>query len=114
MYCIDPGHSYELLMLDGISTGCLLTFVKRVGDKFPGNTTSYPGTTMQEVLRAVIDRAEYVNNQIPCKETQEVIRLCTEAVFQLEKRAAIRHGREIDFTTNEAVHGDLCTTCGHI
>lgn len=48
-------------------------FVKREGEHFPGNVGHYPGTTMQEVLRVLIDRAKYVNSQIPCLETEMAI-----------------------------------------
>lgn len=113
MKVIDAGHDYELNVLDGPSTQSL-RFVKRVGPKFPGNTTAYSGTTMQEVLRAVIDRARYVNNQIPCAETSKVIVLCTEAVYQLELRAAVRHGRPTDFSVTDAVNESFCSECGHI
>lgn len=116
MKVIDPGHCYDLLELDGEwSLGQRLTFVKRLGDNYPGNEPpAYAGTTMQEVLRAVIHRARYVNNQIPCRETNRVINLCTTAVFELERRAARRHGRVIDFTPEIAVIGAPCLTCGHI
>ena len=114
MKVIDPGHDYLLLQLDGIDDYQWLTFVKRVGPKFPGNTTAYAGTTMQEVLRAVIDRAKYVNNQIPCAETAKVIALCTDAIYQLELRAAARQDRPFDFDAEEAVHGETCKRCGHI
>lgn len=116
MKVIDPGHYYRLLVLDGDQNndGVWLRFVKREGKKFPGNVGHYPGTTMQEVLRAVIDRARYANRQIPCRETQKAIKLLTEVVFLFEKRAARRHKRRVDFTPEIAVIGSPCPKCGHI
>lgn len=55
MKVIDPGHVYDLRSLDGEQLNRLV-FVKREGPSYPGNVGHYPGTTMQEVLRALIDR----------------------------------------------------------
>jgi hypothetical protein len=57
---IDPGHEYELASLDG-EKAVRLTFVKRIGARYPGNKgPSYSGTNCQEVLRVLIDRAGIV------------------------------------------------------
>src|SRR5258707_13345918 len=58
----------SLINLDGV---CMQTlqFVKREGEGYPGNIGHHEGTTMQEVLRVLIDRAKYINGQIPCDET---------------------------------------------
>jgi hypothetical protein len=50
---LDPGHRYALANLDGDGED-MLTFVKREGMLYPGNVGSHAGTTMQEVLRALI------------------------------------------------------------
>lgn len=114
MRVIDPGHVYELDSLDGEITN-RLKFVKREGNKYPGNKGEHPGTTMQEVLRVLIHRAKYVNNQITCHETEQVIRLLANAIYQLEIRAAKRHGRLVDFSVEDAVSGSKkCKKCGHI
>jgi hypothetical protein len=67
MRVMDPGHWYELALLDALPNRLgleTLRFVKRVGDKFPGNQLpAYAGTTTQEVLRALIDRTKYVDAQ---------------------------------------------------
>lgn len=72
MIVLDPGHRYHLHTLDDNAPQAYwpLQFVKREGAKFPGNLGHYPGTTTQEVLRACIDRAGYVNRQIPCWQTK--------------------------------------------
>ena len=77
---IDPGHVYDLRRLDGPGVE-RLTFVKREGPRYPGNVGKHPGTTMQEVIRALIDRAEYVNAQIPNAETEAAIQRELESVF---------------------------------
>ena len=112
MIVVDPGHEYLLNSLDG-EQQCRLVFVKREGEKYPGNVGHHPGTTMQEVLRALIDRACYVNRQIPCQQTEEAVRLMKEVVRLFEERAALRHGREPPWT-DQAVYGATCRKCGHV
>lgn len=117
MKVLDPGHDYELDVLDG-DFKIQLTFVKRVGDKYPGNTTDFPGTNMQEVMRALIDRCYYLNNQIYSPDTSEVIRLLRRAIYHLEHRAADIHGRKMPGTYMQIVGGieslPKCSKCGHI
>lgn len=94
MKVLDPGHAYSVAMLDcDERLEGLLTFVKREGEKYPGNVGNHPGTTMQEVLRALVDRAMYVYNQEPCTETESAIELMKAAIVCLEIRAARKHER---------------------
>jgi len=37
-------------------------------ERFPGNTNSYPGTTLQSVIRCLINRLDYLQGQVRCKE----------------------------------------------
>jgi len=115
---IDPGHDYMLRELDhgvGSAPQHRLVFVKREGEGYPGNLGSHPGTTSQEVLRALIDRAEYVNNQVPCAETQAAKELMQAALLLLELRAARRHGRHLDAPDVEwVVDAECCKKCNHV
>jgi hypothetical protein len=114
MTVVDPGHVYLLDALDGEQVNRLV-FVKREGPGYPGNVGSHPGTTMQEVLRALIERANYVQGQLPCAETAFVIDHLTAAIVMLEVRAARRHGRVLRATAAEVVAGvGKCPTCGHV
>lgn len=113
MIVLDPGHKYQLAHLDGYATE-ILTFVKRKGDNYPGNLSSYEGTNMQEVLRALIDRIKYVNNQIPCSQNEIVLLKLREVVLLLEERAAIRHKREPIRKSYEIELLSTCDKCGHI
>jgi hypothetical protein len=113
MQVLDPGHEYLLDSLDGAQENRLV-FVKREGEKYPGNVGSHPGTTMQEVLRALIDRAKYVNNQIPCVETKSVIAYMEHIIWLLEMRASHNHGIWEHFSNQEAAYGQTCKQCGHI
>lgn len=114
MRVIDPGHEYQLDSLDGELEQRLI-FVKREGAKYPGNTGHHPGTTLQEVLRAIIERSEYVNRQIPCAETTLAVGLLQSALYLLESRAARRHGRTLDQPLVDVLSGlSKCAKCGHV
>jgi hypothetical protein len=120
---VDPGHVYELEWLDGepdtLVTVDTLTFVKREGPGYPGNVGRHSGTTIQEVLRALIDRMKYVDNQIPHLDNKRTLQSLRFAILFLEMRAAERHGREL--TVNQCPElfdriEDLpvCPKCLHI
>jgi hypothetical protein len=117
MKVLDPGHEYTLKKLDcdgpldhPVAT---LRFVKREGPKFPGNVGRYPGTTLQEVLRACADRLAYVNNQEYSDHTYCAQTLIESAIWHLEARAAKRHGRTPP-NEEDAVNGQTCNKCGHV
>lgn len=111
----DTGHAYLLNTLDGAPAQMeVLRFVKREGPGYPGNVGSYPGTTSQEVLRALIQRARYVNNQEYHVANTIAIANMRTIVWLYEMRAANRHGRPIDFDLEDAEYGPLCGKCGHI
>lgn len=112
MKVLDPGHRYELAHLDGEGMS-VLQFVKREGDKYPGNVGHCEGTTIQEVLRALIHRAAYVNSQISCPETSDSIYHMAQAIYVLERRAARLHGRP-DPGLDESVFGVPCRGCMHV
>jgi hypothetical protein len=116
MKVLDPGHLYELNILDGPPEleFRTLKFVKREGPKYPGNVGSYPGTTSQEVLRALIDRALYVNQQEPHVVNHRAITDMKTIVWLFEQRAAQRHGRDLRFGVHEAVYGETCSKCNHV
>lgn len=119
----DPGHIYRLDMLDrpdylnqlSYDDKVTLTFVKREGEHYPGNKGKYPGTTTQEVLRALIKRTLYVNNQIPSEHNLIVIKLLRDCLLELEVRAYKLSGLtgwhgEDDFIED----WPTCPTCGHL
>lgn len=117
MRIIDSGHLYELRNLDDPvgESFQTLKFVKREGDGYPGNHGHYAGTTSQEVLRALIQRGEYVNGQIPCAETEAATDLMKAALVLLELRAARRHGRVVDASTvDRFVYAATCEKCNHV
>lgn len=116
MKVLDPGHYYELANLD-VDPKLVMTphlaFVKREGPGYPGNVGHHQGTTVQEVLRACIDRLQYVNAQDWSDFTDEARACLMQAVYLLEYRAALRHDRTPPSET-DAVFGQCCPKCNHV
>ena len=115
MKVIDPGHVYQLASFDG-GEPQILKFVKREGPKYPGNVGSHAGTQMQEVLRALIDRARYMNTQIACHETEIALNAMRTALAALEYRHARIKGRglHIERSLDDIEFAPTCDECGHI
>jgi hypothetical protein len=131
MKVLDPGHLYELTNLDTDQPGNRVEracFVKRIGDKYPGNKPpGWSGTITQEVLRALIDRTKYVDAQLDKTiqvsqdghaHNRAAIRGMRQALRAFEVRAAeerqdwaavvaILQTPEIELTPT-------CTGCGHV
>lgn len=119
MRVIDPGHEYLLRSLDEkegeTKNPNILKFVKREGPGYPGNVGHHSGTTTQEVLRALINRTKYVNDQIPDPRNHAVLFHLRSAIFELEIRAAERHDRLLPpFAIREIENQPTCDKCGHI
>lgn len=120
MIVVDPGHSYLLNLLDSGSCSTShseLVFVKRMGEIYPGNTSSHAGTNIQEVIRACIDRVKYLDNQIPCYENKSILLHLRLAIWWLELRAAMRHNRKesiADIDVHRIESEPTCPKCGHI
>jgi len=114
---IDPGHKYKLLTLDG-SLEQTLTFVKRCDsehpEKYPGNKDSYPGTTIQSVIRCLIDRIGYLQNQIPHPSNVAIREMFLRQLWLLEDRAAERHGYSFEYRPHETASLPMCPHCGHV
>lgn len=113
MKVIDPGHHYHLTCLDG-NAYQILTFVKREGPGYPGNIGHHAGTTTQEVIRALLERSRYVDNQIPDEANDRVEADLRDALWTLEERAARRHGRPFPFEMPSIDKQPTCPKCNHI
>ena len=116
MKIIDPGHVYELRHLD--DDECTeLRFVKREGEKYPGNAGHHGGVTTQEVLRALIERMLYVNGQQEHVENVEVVSFLRQSLMLLEQRAAKSAGYALDLRGLAHLHSEclpVCRRCGHV
>ncbi len=120
MNVLDPGHVYELDNLDdpdGEVPRVLLYFVKREGERYPGNVGHHAGTTTQEVMRALIHRLEYVEGQRPHPANERVIQRLRDSIFDLEVRATelSRDQRRMRHCTPHLIEESrVCVTCGHV
>ena len=85
MRVIDPGHRYTLNHIDGNGKE-YLTFIKRSG-KYIKHSNEYPGTNVQEVLRVLIDRTKYLDDQLECEESKDILYYLRQSLFIYEARA---------------------------
>lgn len=118
MKVLDPGHLYTLDHLDGDSVE-YLRFVKREGSGFPGNVGHYEGTNLQEVLRVLIDRLKYLDQQLTDICNYKCISYLRDCIEELEIRAAKRHNIDPILVWNISNHYNIeevktCSHCGHI
>lgn len=114
MRVLEPGHRFALDVLDG-GYQETIQFVKRMGARYPGNESAHGGTTMQEVLRALIARAKYVNAQTPCVETETAITAMRLVIRLFEMRAKRVKGKELPRDVMEEIEFEpTCRVCGHI
>lgn len=124
MKVLEPGHYYVLDNLDDDAAEVprnqvRLYFVKRLGEKFPGNTgNTGSGPISQEVIRALIDRTEYVDGQRKHHRNGFVLHHLREALRELEMRAAEeRDDAAALFKIGMMEKPELapaCPRCGHI
>ncbi len=122
MEVVDKGHHYLLKKFDIDSTiprfvrEDELVFVKREGAKYPGNIGHHPGTITQEVLRALIDRTKYVDNQLPCFENKQILDNLRSSLLLLEIRAARIRGKKLILVNpmDNIEEQPTCDVCGHI
>lgn len=95
MEVLDQGHRYRLISLDG-KHDQELRFVKRCDPdrpwQFPGNREAYAGTTMQSVIRALLERMRYLQSQVWCVENTFIVGFLKACLWLLEFRAARRIG----------------------
>jgi hypothetical protein len=104
MEVLDPGHKYKLNTLDGDDEQ-ILRFVKRNDppQKYPGNTDAYSGTTTQDVMRCLIDRMEYVENQAHNPVNLMIANLLRMCIWLLEARAAEKKNKALSIFTLDGV-----------
>lgn len=90
MKIIEEGHVYEL---DNLETGSqYISFIKKdingdSTDRDPSNLiTVHDGTTNEQVLTMMIDRMNYLQSKMPCRENALVITKLEEALMWLNSR----------------------------
>jgi len=82
MHVIESGHKYHLANLknEGVTE---LTFYKDPAI----HSTGYPGTSCQEVIRALIDRVLTLDNEKPWSGNESIIQKAREMLALFEMRA---------------------------
>ena len=98
MKVLNEGHVYELdCVPEEGSSLCraplLIAFMERVN----GRMASL-GTTNEEVLRMLIDRMEYLQKKVPCKENNIVLIKLEEALMWLDSRTQKRIAQGVECT----------------
>jgi hypothetical protein len=131
MITLIPGHMYKVRSypareVDGpfrFHATNPIIFRHRVGDEYPGNRGDpFDGTTTQELLRVIIARTKYVDQQQPDPANGTVLGCARAAIAALETRAAQRRGpgylalfrQELALWELDIEDAAPCTTCGHI
>jgi len=99
MKVIVEGHTYELerhdVKLDGYPVE-RLQFINKVKQEDGSLVTVADGTTNEEVLRVLIDRMNYLQKRMPCRENAIVITKLEESLMWLEKRTEDRKARGVE------------------
>ncbi len=103
MKTVDEGHIYELDQL-GTDETVQLKFIKRSGKDIK-HDDEWPGLQTQEVLRALVDRTQYLNDLIPCTESQDAVYYLRMALFCYEVRAYRRKQEKVN--RQDGDHDDL-------
>lgn len=118
MLIIDPGHCYEPASYDGqqFTDSLFVTFMKRLGSNYPGNEgIAHAGTNCQELIRVLIHRCLYINNQKPNWQTWLIIRLFRITLWLFEQRASSKKGYWLNIWPLAKIEEvPSCVTCGHI
>lgn len=122
MKVIDPGHRYTVTQYDAEDPTAVwfIQFMKRKGEMYPGNVGHYPGTNCQELIRVLINRLEYLDRQIPSRSNGRALNYLRAILFELELRAAKRHGLEENFIglmrkSDVGIEAlPTCLHCGHV
>lgn len=132
MEVLDLGHSYLVHQYDAHpDSGFIeanITFMKRnePSEKYPGNINYYPGTNCQEVLRVLIDRVNYLDNQQEDYDNNEIIHSLRKDLYLFERRnwwnkhhtekGWFEHfgSKGIDTISDQPIELlPTCRTCGH-
>lgn len=88
MKALDAGHLYELRQLDTDKT-VQMRFVKRNSSTVQRDE-EWAGLQTQEVMRVLIDRTKFLNDLIPCVESEQSLYHLRQALYLYEVRAYIR------------------------
>lgn len=98
----DAGHDYTLM---GEATGYQqrLMFFKKVTGQNSTNDRemlhiAHDGVTTETVLLVLLNRMQYLQDHMPCRENAVAITKMEEALMWLEKRTTDRRNRGVEGT----------------
>ena len=98
MKVITPGHKYDLDNFENDDSQ-RIQFIQKSAFNTQGELrTVSDGTTNEEVLLMLIDRMEFLNRLIPCRETSIAITKVQEALLWLNHRTVDRRERGVEGT----------------
>lgn len=98
MNVLVEGHTYELSQVESMDLAQRLQFINKVKQEDGSLVTVADGTTNEEVLKVLIDRMQYLNKRVPCRENSIVITKLEESLMWLEKRTNDRLKRVVEGT----------------
>ena len=103
MKLLDAAHRYELENFEAKDKpGQILQFIHKELDETSGEfRTVNDGTTDEEVIAALIDRIEKLNEKVHSRFNDFTIAKLKEAKFWLNERKADRHRRGVEGTPNK-------------
>ena len=103
MKILDPGHHYVMDLID--QHGTAMPHGPRSYIQFNKSQRIHEngrhGVTCQEVLRVLIDRVKYLQEQLPCEENKYIIANLRSAIYYFELRADRRKQQKVNRTTKE-------------
>ena len=92
MKVIEKGHIYELQSYEGMGDQKLKFISKN------GSTIVHDGTTNEEVLDVLIDRINFLQETLPCKENEFVIKNLQQSLIWLNNRTIKRLEQGVEGT----------------
>lgn len=97
MRVITEGHRYILKNFEG-SLSQTLQFIEKAPESEGSKVlkTVNDGTTNEEVLAVLINRLNYFQNKLPCRENAIVITKLEESLMWLNKRTEERKARGVE------------------
>lgn len=109
MRVIEAGHVYEMFNVDGdgIQT---VRFVRRRGEDARLLDARHAGVLGQELLRVLVDRTLYLNDEDPCNEDVEIVQKLRDCLRLYESRAARRTIEKLSMPEK----ADACPVCHHL
>ena len=99
MEVLTAGHKYVATNFEDKTSGQTIQFIHkepRGEGQVQELVTLSDGTTNEEILEVLINRMNYLQNKVPCRENALAITKLDEALMWLNKRTADRVKRNVE------------------